>query len=152
MSGVEIAAALAMASAVVSAAGSIQQGKASRRMADYQAAVAENNAIAARQEAERAERELREKSRRQLSANRARFAKGGVLPEEGSPLLFNIETGEGGEIDALNLRREGEMRATGFQSEAALGRYSGRVAQQQSRIKATSSLLDGMSAASKAIP
>lgn len=145
MSGAEIAIALAAASAVVTAAGAIQQGEASRKMANYQAAIAENNAVAARQEAEFQERQHREKARQILSAQRARAAKGGVLTEEGSPLLFNVDTSEGSEIDALNIRRRGEMQATDLRSRAALSRYEGRVAQRSAYFKAGSTLLDGMS-------
>lgn len=145
MSGAEIAIALAAASAVVTAAGAIQQGEASRKMANYQAAVAENNAIAARQEAEFQERQHREKARQILSAQRARAAKGGVLTEEGSPLLFNVDTSEGSEIDALNIRRRGEMQATDLRSRVALSRYEDRVAQRSANFKAGSTLLNGMS-------
>lgn len=147
MSGAEIAIALAAASAVVSAAGAIQQGQASRKMANYQATVAENNAIAARQEAEFQERQHREKARQALSAHRARAAKGGALPEEGSPLLFGVDTSEASEIDALNIRRRGELQATELRSRAALTRYEGRMAQRSAYLRAGSSLLDGMSRA-----
>lgn len=141
MSGAEIAIALAAASTVVSAAGAVQQGQASRKIANYQAAVAENNAVAARQEAELQERQHREKARQALSAQRARAAKGGALAEEGSPLLFNLDASEGSEIDALNIRRHGEMQATELRSRAALSRYEGRMAQRSAYVKAGSSLL-----------
>jgi hypothetical protein len=134
----------AVASAVISAASAMQQGKAARQQAEYQAALAENNAIASRQQAGFDEKQHREKARLALSSQRARAAKSGVL-SEGSPLFFNIDTGEQAEIGALNIRRQGEMRAQGFQSEAALGLFKGKVAQQQGYMSAGKSLLDGVS-------
>lgn len=145
-----IMAVAAAASAAVSAVGAIQQGDASRKTASYQAALAENNAIAARQQAEIEERQLRDKSRQLMSAQRARAAKGGVLPEEGSPLLFSIGTGEDAEIDALNIRRHGEMQASQARSQAALTRYQGRLAQRQSYFQAGSTLLTGVSSVASA--
>jgi hypothetical protein len=147
MSGAEIAVALAAASAAVTAAGAIQQGEASRKMANYQAALAESNAVAARQQAELDERRHREKARQLRSAHRARFAKGGVLPEEGSPLLFDVELGEGTEIDALNIRRAGERDAASYRARADLSLYEGRVAQQRGYLSATGTLLQAPSQA-----
>jgi hypothetical protein len=135
----------AVASAVISAAAAAQQGQTARKQAEYQAALAENNAIASRQQAEFDERQHREKARLTLSSQRARSAKSGVLASEGSPLFLNIDTGQDAEIGALNIRRQGEMRAQGFQSEAALGLFKGKAAQQQGYLSAGKSLLDGVS-------
>ena len=135
----------AAASAAISAVGAIQQGETARKTADYQAAVAENNAIAARQQAELEERQQREKSLRLMSTQRARAAKGGVLADQGSPLFVNLDTGEAAEIDALNIRRGGQLRATDFQSQAALGRFRGEAEEQAGYLKSGSTLLSGVS-------
>jgi len=143
--GVEIALVAMAAATAVSAMGSIQQGKAARRTAEFQSAVAENHAIAARQQAEFDERQQREKALRLLSAQRARAAKGGVLAEQGSPLFVNLDIGEKAEIDALNIRRGGELRASDLRAQGALARYQGQVKEQQGYNEATVSLLKGTS-------
>ncbi len=143
----DAATALAALAAVVSAAGAVQQGETARKSAEYQAAIAENNALAARQQAEHDERQHREKARQVLSAQRAKAAKGGVLTEQGSPLFVSTDTGESAEIDALNIRRGGQLRATDYQSQAALGRFQGQATQQQSYLQAGSSLLSAAGSA-----
>jgi hypothetical protein len=59
--------------------------------------------------------------------------------------LFDVDLGEGTEIDALNIRRAGERDAANYRARADLGRYEGRVAQRAAYLKAGSSLLDGLS-------
>ncbi len=141
----DAAAVLAAASAALSAVSAVQQGEASRKSAEYQAAVAENNALAARQQAELDERRGREKARRMLASQRAQAAKGGVMPDEGSPLFVNLAAGEEAEIEALNLQRAGESRSDDLHSRAAQQRFQGAVAEQSGALKAGASLLHGAS-------
>ncbi len=140
-----IMAVAAVVSAVVSAAGAMEQGKAAREQAQYQAAVADNNALAARQQSELEERQYREKARLALSSQRAKAAKNGVLAGEGSPLFVDTDTSETAEIDSLNIRRGGQLRSDSFRAQGALSLYQGAVADQQAQFRATTSLLDGVS-------
>lgn len=133
------------ASAALSAAGAIQQGEASRKAADYQAALAGNEAIAVRQQADADERRQRESALRRLAAQRTRAAKGGVLTEEGSPLFVNASAGEQAEIEALEIRHAGERRATDLRSQAALRRFRGEADERAGTVRAGVSLLDGVS-------
>lgn len=136
----QIAPVLMVMSAVITAVSAIQQGEAAEDAAEHQARVAENNAIAARQQAEFDERQQREKARLALSAQRARAAKSGVLTE-GSPLFLNGATSEEAEIGALNIRRGGQLRANDYGAQAALGRFKGASAAQAGYMQAGSSLL-----------
>ena len=87
-----IAAVAAVASAATGAASAYQQSQAAKSQADYQAQVANNNAIIAQQNAERlrqygsiAEDEQRERLAQTRGAARARLAANGLLVEvEGS--------------------------------------------------------------------
>ncbi len=133
------------ASAAVSAAGAIQQGEASRKSAEYQAAISENNALAARQQAELDERRERERARRVMASQRARAAKGGVMPDEGSPLFVSLAADEKAEIEALNLRRAGELRSNDLRSRAAQQRFHGEVDERSGTLRAGVSLLNGVS-------
>lgn len=132
---------LMAAAAAMQAVSSIQQGEAAREAADYQAAQAENDAVAARQQAAFDESREREKALRVMASQRARAAKGGVLAEQGSPLFVNLARGEDAEIDALNIRRGGELRGNDLRSQAALARRKGAVGEQAAYLKAGSSLL-----------
>lgn len=133
------------ASAALSAANAIQQGEASRKAAGYQAALADNEAIAARQQAEAGERQQRETARRRLSAQRTRVARGGVLAEEGSPLFVNASAAEQAEIEALDIRHAGEQRAGELRGQAALRRFRGETDARAGTLRAGTSLLDGVS-------
>lgn len=132
---------LMAAAAAMQAVSSIQQSQAARKAAGYQAAMAENNAVAAQQQAAFDESREREKALRVMASQRARAASGGVLAEQGSPLFVNLATGEDAEINALNVRRGGELRANELRSQAALGRYRGAVDEQAATMRAGSSLL-----------
>jgi hypothetical protein len=147
--GAEIALVAMAAATVVSAYGQMEQGKAARRTADYQAALADNNAIAAQQQAELDERQQREKALRLMATQRARASKGGVLAEQGSPLFINLDMGEKAEIGALNIRRGGEIRANELRAQGALARYQGELKQQEGNRNATVSLLQGTSQVAK---
>jgi len=143
--GAVVAAIATAASAALSAAGAIQQGEASRKAADHQAAVAENNALAARQQAEADERQQRATTRRRAAAQRTRAATSGVLPDEAAPLFVNLDASEQAEIEALNIRRAGELRSDDLRSQAALRRYQGAAAERAGHLRAGTSLLDGVS-------
>lgn len=135
----------AAASAAISAAGAVQQGETARKSADHQAALAENNALAARQQAELDERQQREKARRLMATQRAQAAGRGVLTEQGSPLFVSLDTGEQAEIAALNIRRAGELRSNELHSQASLTRFQGAASEDAGYLKAGTSLLDGVS-------
>src|SRR5262245_66479468 len=105
----EVAAVAAISAAAINAASSVQQRQAARKMADHQARVAENDAVIARQNAEYEEHRQRRKTAKQLSVLRASAAESGVQYEEGSPLFVGGDTSLYGEMDALNLRRNGQI-------------------------------------------
>lgn len=133
------------ASAALSAAGAIQQGEASRKAAGYQAALTGNEALATRQQAEADEQRQRKSALHQMAARRARTAKTGVLADEGSPLFINAGAGEQAEIEALDIRRDGERRANDLQAQAALRRFRGETDERRGYLRAGASLLDGVS-------
>ena len=127
---------------VMSAVSSYQQGKNAERMAEYNAAVAENQAQwdeyyaaqqaqSARQQAEWAEynaylaeqeaavnkSKKERETERLISAQRARYGKSGVQLT-GSPLEVIAETAIEGEYDALTLEYEGDVEAWNWRKKA----------------------------------
>ena len=144
---------LAAAALVTSIAGTamsvysqVEQGKSQNEWSQYNAAVAERDAVAAQQSAEYDASQKRKETEKLLGRQRALYGKAGVTLE-GSPLLLMEETASEGELDALMIEREGKLKAGNYQSEAALSRMKGSSAQKAGYYGAGSSLLTGASSA-----
>lgn len=113
---------LGAAGSVMSAAGSIQQGKAAKQAADYQAAVARNQAIAAQQKAEYDAANLKKDGEKKL---RFAMGKSGVVIE-GTPLLVAEENAQQLEEDVQMLLYGGKLQAQNYNAQATLSRLEGR--------------------------
>lgn len=120
-SAVSVGAGLAALGTGVSAISAIQQGQAQSDAAKYNAQVAENNAIAARQKATFDEQMRREQLARVQAQARANIGKGGG-EFTGSALDIMAENAAAAELDALAIRYGGETRATGLQAQAVVDR------------------------------
>lgn len=151
-----IAAIAGVASAVSGAAGAYQQSQAAKSQADYQAQVANNNAIIAQQNAERlrqygsiAEDEQRERLAQTQGAARARLAANGLLVDDtvdATGSLLQADLAAEGEYDILKLKdryaqqvRAAQVQGVNFQAEAGLA--SLKASQQNSVFAAAGSLL-----------
>jgi hypothetical protein len=146
---------LAIAAAVAAAGAATYSADAQRRagnqQADYNAAVAEEDAKAAKAKAEYDEKAHRENVRKILATQRALYGKSGVSME-GSPLLVMEDTQKQGELDALAIRYGGDVASARSRSEANLARMTGRnnaYAAKGGYIQAGSTLLSGAESASK---
>lgn len=137
-----MAAALPFLSTAFSVIGAISSGMQQKDAADYNAAVANNNAIAARQQAAaNAEAQARE-SRRRIGSARAGYGASGV-GLEGSPLDIIEQSAMEAEIDRQNILYAGDLKAQGFENTAALEKSKGKNAMTGAIFKAGSSLLTG---------
>lgn len=123
--------------------GKFQEARAARAAAEYNARMAEMNAIQAEQQAAAEEDRQRRLSYKQLSAMRAGYGAAGVSIE-GSPLDVLEESAANAELDALTIRHAGQVRATAFRQEAALERMRGRAEYRAGLLGAASSLLSGV--------
>tara|TARA_R100000664_G_C2757720_1_gene146106 strand:- start:1152 stop:1619 length:468 start_codon:yes stop_codon:yes gene_type:complete len=141
--GAEAALALSAAGSVFGAFGSIQQGKAAKRAADYNAAIQRNQAIAAKQKAEFDADRQRQVAAAQRAQARAGFAKGGVVME-GTPLLVLESSAEQAELDAQAILYGGDVQATGYEAQANLSEMEGRSAKKAGYIGAGTTLLTGV--------
>ena len=133
---------LVAASTAVSAVSTIQQGKAQRKAAEYNAQVNEQNAIAAKNKAKYDESIHRERIKRLLSSQKAAIGASG-LNLSGSPLLATLDTAEKGELDALAIRYGGTVAANKYKSAAGAYRMKGKSAQTTSYYNAGTTLLSG---------
>ena len=145
--GLEPAALAALASAAagtaVSTAGAIQQGKSAQNLANYNAQVAQNDAIAARQKAQ-FDATAQERKAKLFAGTQRLFmaATGGELLNMGD---VRDRSAEEAELENLAILYGGEMGYRAGQQGADLARFQGKVAKQTAQGKAASSLLTGAS-------
>jgi hypothetical protein len=123
----------------MSAVGSIQQGKAAKQAADYQAAIARNQAIAAQQKAEYDAAKLKKDGEKKL---RFAMGKSGVVLE-GAPLLVAEENAQQLEEDVQMLLYGGRLQAQNFNAQAGLNEFEGRNAKSAGYGQAFGTILTG---------
>jgi len=144
------------ASAVVGAIGAMDSANASASNYNAQAQAAQTNATIARNNAQGAQRAAnaneeasRRKSAYALSQQRAAIGQSGVA-FEGSPLDVLGQSVGNAELDALNIRYQGQLQAAnylnqGMMSDAQAGAYqqSASNAEDAGELGAATSLLSG---------
>lgn len=142
--GLEIAAlASAAAGTAASTVGAIQQGKSAQNLANYNAQVAQNDAIAARQKAAFDARAQERQAKLFAGTQRASMAAtGGELLGMGDVRDMSAEEAK---LENLAILYGGEMGYRAGQQGAQLARFQGAVAKQTAQGKAASSLLTGAS-------
>ncbi len=154
--------ATAAVGAGISAYGAYQQGQAQAAAANYQAQVARNNAIIAKQNADaataagenQAEQSLM-KTGMTVGAARAAAAANGLDPNSGSPLSLQTDTAKTGAVNALTIRNNAAWQAYGDQvqgmsqtAQAGLDQAQSGWDAQAGGMGAATSLLSGASAVS----
>ena len=137
---------LAIAGAAMSAVGAISQGNAARKSAEYNAAIADRNAVVATQQAAANEEAQRKIDARRMGAARAGYGASGVT-SDGSVLDVLGDSIAEAELNALNIRYEGKLAAQGYGDTAASQRAAGKNAQRSGYMQAGASLLTGGSKA-----
>lgn len=141
MTGLEIAAAaLTVASGVVSAAGAMAQGEAQANAAEYEGLVADRNAKIARNQAAVEQEDQRRENLRQLGAVRAAYGASGI-EMSGSPLDVLSDTALEQELDVARIGYRGELKAIGEGDKANLARAEADNARSAGAIGAVGSVL-----------
>lgn len=141
-SAVSVGAGLGALGLGVSAISAISQGQAQSDAAKYNAQVAENNAIAARQKASFDAELRREQLARVQAQARANIGKtGGDF--SGSALDIMAENAAAAELDALAIRYGGEVRATGLEAQAVADRSQASTARAGGYFGAGAKILSG---------
>jgi len=128
--------------AVLSTAATVYSGYQSYKAEKANARIAEQNALAAEQKAEYDAKIHRDKVRRILSSQIAKYGKSGV-GFEGSPLLALEETVGEGKLDELAILYGGDLEASQQRSQASIHRMQGRTAFGTSLLQGGSTLLAG---------
>ena len=131
------------ASAAISAVSAIQQGKAARAAADYNATIELQNAQIARADAAAQAQQQDRENYLRLGAIRTAQGKAGGAANEGSILDVLGDQAAQGEMEKQYILYQGEQRARGFTNTATLDAFSGRNAERSGYLKAGSELLSG---------
>lgn len=140
--------ALTLGSAVLGAAGQIQQGQAAAAASNYNAQVADMNAkLSERRARDAIERgQLDEQRKRQEVAQiqgqqRAAMAANGVDLSFGSPLNIIVDTATMGEIDALTIRSSAAREAYDFDVDAVNRRADANLSRMRAKSEKTGGYL-----------
>ena len=137
--------ATAVVGAGVSAVSSMQQGKSAQNLANHNAKIAQNDAIAARQKAEFDAKAQERQAKLFAGTQRVSMAgTGGELLDMGDVRDMSAEEAE---LEHLAILYGGEMGYRAGQQKATLARFEGSVAKQRATGQAASSLLTGASSA-----
>lgn len=139
--------ALLAATTAIGAIGAIQEGKAAKKAANYNAAIAQQNAVIATQSAAADEAALRRDNARYMATVRANIGASGTT-DEGSPIDIIDNSAGLAELDALNIRYQGTLKARGYNIEADQQRALGANQYQSGLFKATGMILGGAAKAS----
>lgn len=127
-----VGAVVSIATTAISMYASYEQGQAQaqaqKNVYRYQAALAENQAVAERQAAEVRAQEARERKRRLLSSTRAAAAASGIEVDEGSPGDVLLDNATQAELAVARARYGGELGAFGATQQASMARYQARLA------------------------
>lgn len=137
-------AALPWISAAIGAVGAIQQSRQASATANYNARQQEVSANVARRQAAAREEMQRKEARKFLGRQRAAIAESGT-GFGGTNQDIAVQSALDAELDALNIRYQGELEARGLNEQANLTRLEGRQRSANYGLQAVSSVLNGYS-------
>lgn len=121
--------------------GAIQQGKAQKKMHDYNAAQLRQNAIIEQSQGNLREEAQRRKASQVAGQQAAAIAQsGGGMG--GSAADIMRESAINAELDAMTIRYESELKSKGLKNQAAGEQYAGEVARQAGYYNAIGSVLN----------
>ena len=154
-------ASLAIASAAVSAVGSIGTGISNKKASDYQAQVEQQNATIAQNNANQElaigkeqERRQRLKTAQIAGEQKTAIAANNLIVNSGTALDTQADTAYMGEMDALMIRYDAQRRADAYkqqslnlQSQSQMTSLAGKNALTSSYLGAGASLLGGVAKA-----
>lgn len=108
--------------------------------ANYNATIQKQNADVAHQQANAREEAQRRQARQQLGKMRAAIAQSGTGLEGSNADIYG-QSAANAELDALNIRYEGDLEARGLLAQSELSKYDARVAKMNASTSKTSGYL-----------
>ena len=132
---------IAAAGTALSAYGMYRQGQVAKRAGQFNAEIAERDAEMAAQKADFEAKRSAEEYAILRGKQRVAYAKGGVDPSKGSPLLMLAWQAEQEKADEEAIRYGGETARQSALSRGAMSRYEGREAGRAGTLSAGSTFL-----------
>lgn len=132
-----------LVAAAATALGSISQGVAAQRAAEFNAQQLEQEARLARETAAQEEADFRRKARLIKGSQRAGYGAAGVISTEGSPLLVQEDFAREAELEARRIRFAGTAEEARQRGAAAAARFEGEALFRSSVFQAAGSLATG---------
>lgn len=126
-----------------SAAGAKQSANAEAQAAQVNAQIARNNATVSRQQAQADSILQQRESRRKIGAIAASYGASGV-ELEGSPVEILALSASDAELDRQTIIYKGEVRAVGYENDAAIQDKAASSAKSRGRQAASNILLGGL--------
>jgi hypothetical protein len=133
---------MGIAGAAMSAIGAYRQGKAAKAAAEYNAAIARQNAQIVREQTQQQVRQADREAYLRLGAIRAAQGKSGGVAE-GSVLDILADTAAQNEIERQDIAYRGALAERGFENSATIDQFEGRNAEKAGYLAAGSELLSG---------
>jgi hypothetical protein len=130
--------------ATTAVAGAVMEGDAQRKSANTQADWVKKNQEIASEQAGAREEAMRRDTAQQLGRAAAAQAQSGVDASSGSALAVAAQSATMAELDALNVRYEGQMKRFGYAREESTLRASARNAQNATWFKAASGIVNAV--------
>ena len=134
--------ALLAVGALSAAAGAAASGFSQASASDFNAAVSQQNAEIAIEEGRVEEDRRRQDARRVLARNRTAVGASGLL-FEGSPADLQEDAATELEINALQARRDAQLRARGFNVQSTIDTLSADAARTRGTLGSATALLQG---------
>jgi hypothetical protein len=143
MEPITLAAYAALAAAAVGAASTVSQRNTQENFAEYNAKLESQNATIQREQTVSKEESLRKRVAQIIGAQEAATAQsGGGFGGSSEDLM--MQSSLNAEMDILTTRYEGDLRARGFDINAAGERFSGSAAKRAGYAEAAGSILSGV--------
>lgn len=133
----------AIVASVVSAIGQLNQANRQAKQLEYNAVINENNARLYQAQAAEQERKQRQHLASVLAGQRVAVGKSGITMA-GTPLLVAEDMNSQGELDALTIRYNGEMRANNERYQAAVNRWQASSTKNSAMLSAFGTVLGGI--------
>lgn len=135
--------ALQISGALTSSYSQYQMGKARKTISETNERIAEMRAKMARKRGGAAEARSRQRLKKIIGKQRAALAAQGISLEGGSAQDIQREARVVSELDALTIKTNAAREAFGFESAARAASMEGRLAEQQAKIGAATTLITG---------
>ena len=136
---------LAVVSTGLSVYGQMEAAATAKKVGKYNAKVAENQALQTEMDAAENIRRQRIANRKAMSMQIGKFAKAGVVINEGTPLELLSESAATLELEVQDYNRNARVQGQNLRAQGAMSIYTGKQQAQAYQIGAASTLLSGAS-------